>query len=94
MSSSNQIIHLEIGSSNLFDKTADLLFTSLKSNAYLVSLSIVNTNEFWNKLSNKAWNSLSDMLSVNWILTSLNLTNNGLKNEGLALIAKGMTTHS
>jgi len=34
------------------------------------------------------------MLSVNKILTSLNLTNNGLKNEGLALVTKGLTTQS
>lgn len=76
-------MHLEIGSANLNDKNAELLFLSLSNNSYLTSLSLVNTNEFWNKLTTKAWTALSKMLSSNSIISQLNLTNNGLKNEGL-----------
>ena len=84
------LVYLDVGSTDLTDKASTKLFKALETNETIVSLSLQNTNEFRNKFTLKAWKAMKNALSKNKVLTILNLSNTALRNEGLALIAKGI----
>lgn len=78
------LVSLDIGSNDILIEGASLLFRSLKSHPSLSCLTIANHDRLLrNRIGVAACHDLRDFLSENKIISSLNIADNRIGNEGL-----------
>ena len=62
------IVHLDLSSVCMTDKSAVMLFETLHQNVYLTSLSLASKDKYRNQLTQKSWDALGSLLQINQIL--------------------------
>lgn len=81
------LIHLDVGSNDVTYEGAQELFRVLERNPTLTSLTLANHDRLHrNRMGNKACTDLKNLLIKNKILSMLNISDNGLANEGLKMM--------
>ena len=82
----DSIVSLDIGSNDIMIEGASLLFRSLKSHPSLSVLNIANHDRLHrNRIGINACHDLRDFLLENKVISQLNIADNRIGNEGLAL---------
>lgn len=87
----DSIVSLDIGSNDIMIEGASLLFRSLKSHPSLSVLNIANHDRLHrNRIGINACHDLRDFLTDNKVISSLNIADNRIGNDGLAVIAPAL----
>ena len=90
---SDTIVSLDIGSNDILIEGASLLFRSLKSHTSLSCLTIANHDRLHrNRIGVAACHELRDLLAQNKVISSLNIADNQIGNEGLMIIAPALNS--
>ena len=81
------LIHLDVGSNDITYEGAQDLFKALEKNLTLTSLTMANHDRLHrNRIGNKACTDLMNLLNKNKIISMINISDNGLSNEGLRMM--------
>ena len=90
---SDTIVSLDVGSNDIMIEGASLLFRTLKVHPSLSCLNLSNHDRLHrNRIGTAACRDLCDLLVSNKILSSLNIADNRIGNEGLQIIAPGLNS--
>ena len=91
----HSLVHLDIGSNDITYEGANLLFNSLEKHPTLSSLTLANHDRLHrNRIGSKACYELKSFIEKNKIISMLNISDNGITNEGLRIIAPALTCES
>ena len=89
----DSIVSLDIGSNDIMIEGSSLLFRQLKQHPSISVLNIANHDRLHrNRIGINACHDLRDLLNENKIISSLNIADNRIGNEGLSVIAPALTT--
>ena len=90
----DSLVSLDIGSNDIAIEGASLLFKTLKKHPSLSVLTIANHDRLHrNRIGANACYDLRDFLKENKIISSLNIADNRIGNEGLSVVAQALDKH-
>jgi hypothetical protein len=82
------LVSLDVGSNDILIEGASHLFKALKNHPSLSALTIANHDRLHrNRIGINACHDLRDFLVENKVISSLNIADNRIGNEGLAVVA-------
>ena len=93
LKSNCSLIHLDIGSNDITYEGAVKLFKCLETHGTLSSLVLANHDRLHrNRMGFKACEALRELLMKNKILSMINISDNGITNDGLKIISNDTFT--
>ena len=88
------LVSMDLGSNDIMLEGAGLLFRTLRTHGSLSVLTIANHDRLHrNRIGLQACEDLREMLLTNKIISSLNIADNRIGNEGLGVIAPALNEH-
>jgi Ran GTPase-activating protein (RanGAP) involved in mRNA processing and transport len=91
----HSLVHLDIGSNDITFEGANLLFNALEKHPTLSSLTLANHDRLHrNRIGPKACYEIKNFIENNKIISMLNISDNGITNEGLRILSPALTNES
>lgn len=84
---------MDLGSNDITYVGATKLFKCLENHKTLTSITLANHDRLHrNRLGFKSCDALSDLLRINKMISMINISDNGISNDGLKVISNGAFT--